>query len=135
MKHKIIYILAAFLTISLSIGGCSKEEKSPTLIVHVQEANGSSAVGATVRAWPGQSTAGGTINQEDVDQTGITNVSGDVTFKFGGSVVLDVDVLFYKTSATLTYAMDTLSGRKVVKLEAVRQVSDENIIFETVVVN
>jgi hypothetical protein len=134
MKQNIIYTLAALLTIALSMGGCSKEEKNPTLVVHVQETSGALVRGATVRAWPGQINTGGVVNEKDVDQTGTTDAAGDVTFEFGGSVVLDIDVLYYRTSTTLLLAMDTLEGHRVVKLEAVRQVSDENITYETVVV-
>lgn len=132
MKNNFIYTLAVLLTIAISIGACSKGEKNPTLIVHVQERDGTVAGGATVRVWPGQNNTGGALNEDDIDQTGTTNAAGDVTFKFGGSVVLDIDVIYYKTSDTLSTATDTLTGHRVVKLEAVRQVSDDNITNETV---
>jgi hypothetical protein len=135
MKNNFTYTLTALLTIAISIGACSKGEKKPTLIVHVQERDGSIGVGATVRAWPGQNNSGGILNEDDIDQTGTTNAAGDVTFKFSGSVVLDIDVIYYKQSDTLSTASDTLTGHRVVKLETVRQVSDDNITNETVQVH
>jgi hypothetical protein len=132
MKHNFIYTLTVLLTIAISIGACSKGEKHPTLVVHVQERDGTLAAGATVRAWPGQNNTGGVVNDQVVDQTGTTNAAGDVTFELEGSVVLDIDVIYYRTIITTIAVTDTLSGHRVVKLESNRQVSDENITYETV---
>tara|TARA_B100000809_G_scaffold34697_1_gene30352 strand:- start:1843 stop:2274 length:432 start_codon:yes stop_codon:yes gene_type:complete len=140
MKRKSIYTIAALLTIAFTIGACSKEERSPKLIVHVQEKDGTSASGASVRAWPGQNAGqpGSIINEARVDQSGNTDAAGDVTFEFDASVVLDLDVTFYKNILDTTSLgldstwVDTLTGHKVVKLEAIRQKSEENTTNEMV---
>jgi|TARA_B110001469_G_C9541127_1_gene268705 hypothetical protein len=140
MKRKSIYTIAALLTIAFTIGACSKEERSPTLVVHVQEKDGTASPAASVRAWPGQNAGqpGSIINEDRVDQLGITNAAGDVTFEFDASVVLDLDVTFYKDIidttmlGTDTTWVDTLTGHKVVKLEAIRQKSEENTTTEMV---
>jgi hypothetical protein len=140
MKHKSIYTIAALLTIAFTIGACSKEERSPKLIVHVQEKNGTAASAASVRAWPGKNAGqpGSIINEPVVDQTGTTDAAGDVTFEFESSVVLDLDVTYFKNISALTLNgtdttwTDTLVGHKVVKLEAIRQKSEENTTTEMV---
>lgn len=133
MKRKSIYTLTALLVLAFAFTACSKKERNPMLIVHVQEKDGVAAVGATVRAWPGKNAgqAGSIINETSVDQTGTTDASGDVVFEFDASVVLDIDVLFYKPLPDTTW-IDTLSGHKVVKLEVIRQKSSENTTTESV---
>ncbi|MDB4533562.1 hypothetical protein N9242_01730 [Vicingaceae bacterium] len=140
MKHKSIYTIAAFLTIILAFNACSKEEVSPTLIVHVQEKNGVASAGAIVRAWPGKNAGqpGSIIDEPNVDKKSTTDASGDVTFEFDASIVLDLDVTYYKDImdttilGTDTTWIDTLTGHKVVKLESIRQKSDENTTTEMV---
>lgn len=140
MKHKSIYTIAAFLIVALTFNACSKEEVSPTLVVHVQEKNGKASSGATVRAWPGRNAGqpGSIIDEASVDKSGTTDAAGDVTFEFDASVVLDLDVTYYKDMMDTTSLgadttwIDTLTGHKVVKLEAIRQKSDENTTTEIV---
>jgi hypothetical protein len=130
MKHTFIYTL---LTIAITIGACSKGDKSPTLKVHVQELDGTLAPGATVRVWAGLNNTSGILDEDVIDQSGVTDAVGDIIFEFENSVVLDIDVIYYKTD-TLN-GRDTLEGSKVVKIETVRQVSDDNMINETIEVN
>ncbi len=136
MKHKYIYSIAVLLVAAITIVACSKKERSPTLIVHVQELDGTPANGATVHVWPGSNagTPGSVIDDNVVDQTLKTDAAGDAIFEFEHSVVLDVDVIYYKNyfDTLLNPVTDTLSGRKVVKIEAIRQKSEENNFNETV---
>ncbi len=136
MKGKSIYTIGVLLIIAITIGACSKKERSPRLIVHVQEADGTPAAGATVRAWPGASAGqpGSVIDEAIVDQTLKTDAAGDAIFDFEFSVVLDLDVTYYKNylDPLLNPVTDTLSGHKVVKIESVRQKSEENNYNETV---
>ncbi len=133
MKRNFLYTLTALLTIAFTIGACSKEERNPTLIVKVKEKNGTAASGASVRAWPGKNAGqpGSIINETSVDQSGTTNSAGEVTFEFDASVVLDIDVVYYKDLPDTTW-VDTLTGHKVVKLESIRQKSEENVTTEEV---
>ena len=131
MKHNFIYTLAALLTIAISIGACSKGNKSPKLNVHVQELDGTLAPGATVRVLAGSNNTSGVLDEDVIDQTGLTDANGDISFQFENSVVLDIDVIYYKTLDSLN-TIDTLEGSRVVKIETVRQVSDYNIINETI---
>ncbi|PCI98248.1 MAG: hypothetical protein COB15_06275 [Flavobacteriales bacterium] len=136
MKHKYIYTIAVLLTVAITIGACSKKERSPRLIVHVQEADGTPADGATVHAWPGGNAGqpGSVIDDEMVDQTQKTDGAGDAYFEFEFSVVLDVDVVYYKNylDPLLAPVTDTLSGHRVVKIESVRQKSENNDHHEMV---
>jgi len=136
MKHKYIYTIAVLLIVAITIGACSKKERSPRLIVHVQEADGTPADGATVHAWPGSNAGqpGSVIDDDIVDQTLSTDAAGDAYFDFEFSVVLDLDVVYYKTylDTLLNPVTDTLSGHRVVKIESVRQKSESNDYFETV---
>ncbi len=114
-----------------------KKERTPTLIVHVQEKNGRPAsAGAIVHAWYGQNAGqpGSVLNEPEMDQTLPTDILGDVTFNFKYSAVLDVDVIYYKEylDSLLNPVTDTLYGHRVVKIESVRQKSTENIYRETV---
>ena len=102
--------------------------------------DGAAAPGAIVRAWPGQNAGqpGSIINEDVVDQTTNADAAGDATFEFESSVVLDIDVTYYKDVMDTTVLgadtirVDTLTGHKVVKLEALRQKSEENTTYETV---
>ncbi|MBL4670337.1 MAG: hypothetical protein HRT73_07300 [Flavobacteriales bacterium] len=139
MKRNYIYTLGILLVIAITIGACSKEDVSPRLIIHVQEANGTPAVGATVHAWYGNNAQqnGSVLDEDGYDQTGTTDGAGDVTFEFKASAVLDIDIVeFIKTTTDGggIVTSDTLSGHKVVKIEAVRQSSDDNDFNETVIV-
>ena len=100
------------------------------------ERDGTAADGAYVHVWPGQNVGqpGSTVNDELMDQNGYTDASGNKTFNFWQSAVLDVDVIYYKTylDTLLNPITDTLYGKRVVKIESVRQSSDENNFYETV---
>ncbi len=140
MKRKSIYTIAAFLTLVFVFTACSKEERSPTLIVHIQEKSGAASSGASVRAWPGKNAGqpGSIIDEVSFDQSGTTDGAGDVTFEFDASIVLDLDVTYYKDISDTTLLgmdttwVDTLTGHKVVKLESIRQKSEENVTNEIV---
>ena len=138
MTLKYFYTIATLLTVAFTIGACSKEDVPPTLTVHVQEKDGTPAPNAKVRVWPGKNTgeAGREINDPVVDLTGTTDAAGDVTFEFEASVVLDIDVEYYRngfdTATPPSPIIDTLLGHRVVKLEAIRQKSNENTTTEVV---
>ena len=125
MKRNYIYIVG-FIAI-LTTFSCAKE-RGPRLTVTVTEADGTPAVGASVHAWPGNGANGGIVNEAEMDQTTITDASGNAVFDFKFSAVLDLDVIYYKT----TPVADTLSGSKVTKIESKRQREKENNFNETV---
>jgi len=138
MKKKYSYIIG-FIAV-FAIISCAKE-RAPELRVHVLEAGGAPAAGATVHAWPGNDTLNGQTgsgikNDADMDQTKTTDAGGNVTFNFKYSVVLDVDVVHIKTSldTNSNTISDTLYGKKIVKIESVRQRSKENVYNETITV-
>src|SRR5690606_14280045 len=106
-----------------------KKDRGPRLIVHVQEQDGTAAIGATVHAWYSDDPPQG-VYSELYNQTTVTDGAGDAVFDFKNSAVLDVDVIYYKNNPII----DTLYGHKVVKIEMVRQKSKENNYNETVVV-
>lgn len=136
MKRNYLYSIGVLLVIAVFVGACSKKDRGPRLIIHVQEEDGTPAVGASVHAWPGPDAGqpGSTINDALMDQTSSTDGSGDATFDFKFSAVLDVDVVYYKESldALLNPVTDTLYGHRVVKIEQIRQRSHENNYDETV---
>jgi hypothetical protein len=133
MKHKHILIIG-FIAV-LGFISC-KKERGPRLIVHVQEKDGTPAIGASVRAWYGPNAGqnGSILNDVLMDQTTATDGSGDAVFDFKFSAVLDVDVTYYKTYVDTSFntVTDTLNGHRVVKIESVRQKSHENNYRETV---
>jgi hypothetical protein len=131
MKHNVIYIITTLLTVATSITACSKKDVNPTLNVQVQEQNGNPASGATVRVWPGANNIGGPVDPA-MDQTGTADAAGNVTFKFNASVVLNVDVVYYKNSNQIQSSIDTLTATKVVRLETVRQKDDDNTTTEVI---
>jgi len=136
MKRNYLYSIGILLVVALFIGACSKKERGPRLIIHVQEKDGTIAPGASVHAWPGPDAgqSGSVINDEMMDQTTTSDGAGNATFDFKFSAVLDVDVVYYKNylDTLLNPVTDTLYGHKVVKIESVRQRSEENDYNEIV---
>lgn len=138
MRHNFLYSIGALLVFAILITAC-KKERGPRLIIHVNEADGTAASGASVHAWHANAGQNGSVlNDAEMDQTLSTDAAGDATFDFKYSAVLDVDVIYYKngfdTAAIPNPIIDTLIGHKVVKIEAVRQKSHSNSYNETVVV-
>ncbi len=136
MKHKHLFSFGVLVVSLILLVACSKKDRGPRLIVHVQEVDGTPAAGASVHAWPGPDAGqpGSVINDELMDQTTSTDAAGEATFDFKFSAVLDVDVVYYKNylDSLLNPVVDTLYGHKVVKIEEVRQKSSENNYRETV---
>ena len=135
MKRKHIYIIG-FIAV-LTAFSCAKE-RGPHLTVFVHEANGTPAIGASVHVWPGNDpqsgTGSGIINEAGMDQTAVTDASGNANFDFEFSAVLDVDVVYYKdgVDSLLNPTIDTLTGSIVTKIESKRQREEENNYSETV---
>ncbi|MGE0560261.1 MAG: hypothetical protein AB7O47_00455 [Flavobacteriales bacterium] len=130
MIHKNNFRLVLLMLISVFAFSCAKE-RSPSLHITVYDEKGAPASGAVVHAWPGDNALGGTVNEAEMDKTGTTDAAGYVKFDFKFSAVLDVDVVYYRTSQvlindTLYNVTDSLSGHKVVKIESVRQRSEDN---------
>ncbi|PCJ27226.1 MAG: hypothetical protein COA97_04480 [Flavobacteriales bacterium] len=139
MKRNYLYTVGVLLTIIVTIGACSKKDRDPKLIIHVQETDGIAADGARVHVWPGPNagqsgTGSNIIDDELMDQVGITDAAGNVSFNFRYSAVLDVDVIYYKTylDTLLNPITDTLYGNRVVKIESLRQSDETNEYNETV---
>ena len=136
MKHKHLFFVGVLVVAATILVACSKKDRGPRLIVHVQEEDGTAAPGAIVHAWYGNDagTPGKILNDELMDQTTTADGAGDATFDFKFSAVLDVDVVYYKNylDTLLNPVTDTLIGHRVVKIEEVRQKSKENNYNETV---
>ncbi|MDT8413078.1 MAG: hypothetical protein RQ875_11480 [Vicingaceae bacterium] len=138
MKPTLNYIVLTLITV-LFFFSCAKD-RGPRLIINVIEEDGTPAVGATVHAWPtdGPFECGSCIvDEEKMDQTTITDGAGVAMFDFKFSVVLDVEVVYFKEgvdSLLQPVITDTLFGKKVVKIEEKRQRSKKNNFQETVVV-
>jgi hypothetical protein len=136
MSRNYTYIIGVLFVIGLTVGACSKKDRDPRLIINVIENDGTPANGAFVHVWPGPDAGqpGSTINDELMDQNGYTDPEGNLTFNFWQSAVLDVDVVYYKNyyDTLLNLVTDTMYGHRVVKIESVRQSSDENNFYETV---
>ncbi len=132
MKQTHLFVIGFILV--LGFFSCAKD-RGPRLIVHVQEADGTPAIGASVHAWYSNDPPQG-IQNELYNQTTVSDGAGDATFDFKNSAVLDVDVIYYKSylDALLNPVTDTLYGHRVVKIELVRQKSHENNYNETVIV-
>lgn len=137
MKHKNNFRLVLIALVSVIAFSCAKE-RSPSLHITVTDERGLPASGALVHAWPGDNALSGTINEAEMDKTGTTDASGYVRFDFKFSAVLDVDVVYYRSTQyadtlgnpyTVT---DSLSGHKVVKIESVRQRSTDNDYKENI---
>lgn len=150
MKQKNTFKIALLLLTVVAFA-CAKE-RSPKLHIAVFDERGFPVPNATVHAWPGDNALDNTVNEAEMDKTGVTDLSGNVTFDFKFSAVLDVDVVYYRTTeemvsdtllssaippadsiynhvVTLT---DSLSGHRVVKIESVRQKSVDNDFYETI---
>lgn len=134
-----------FFILATTFMAC-KKERSPKLTIHVQEKDGTPAIAATVHAFRGTDPPAG-IDNPIMDKTTTTDGSGDAVFNFKFSAVLDVDVKYFKTTTVVdsigvdsfgntifgtTTLLDTLSGHRVVKIEALRQRSKTNDYNETV---
>jgi len=133
MKHTQLFVLGFILV--LGFISCAKD-RGPRLIVHVQEADGTPAIGAIVHAWYGNDPKTGVVNDPLMNQTTSADGAGDALFDFKYSAVLDVDIIYYKDylDTLLNPVRDTLYGHRVVKIEEVRQKSHENNYNETVIV-
>lgn len=137
MIQKNYFRLILLMLISVFAFSCAKE-RSPSLHITVLDNQGIPASGAIVHAWPGGNALGGTVNEAEMDKTGTTDAAGYVKFDFKFSAVLDVDVVYFKTTqvvdtaGTLITLVDSLSGHKVVKIESLRQTSTNNDYKETI---
>ena len=131
MIHKNNFRLVLLMLIGVFAFSCAKE-RSPSLHITVIDEKGVPASGAIVHAWPGDNALGGTVNEAEMDKTGTTDAAGCVKFDCKFSAVLDVDVVYYRSTQQLDTAgniytvTDSLSGHKVVKIESVRQRSEDN---------
>ncbi|MCB0381306.1 MAG: hypothetical protein KDD24_08615 [Flavobacteriales bacterium] len=131
MIHKNNFRLVLLMLIGVFAFSCAKE-RSPSLHITVIDEKGVPASGAIVHAWPGDNALGGTVNEAEMDKTGTTDAAGYVKFDFKFSAVLDVDVVYYRSTqlvdslGALYTVTDSLSGHKVVKIESVRQRSEDN---------
>lgn len=136
MRLKHIYITSILLITILVFTACSKEARSPKLLVHVEDLNGSKIEGATVRAWPTDQnicdTTSSCIPNLGMDQTLLTDANGDVAFDFEFSAVLDIDVTYLK-AITLDSTQE-LTGHRVVKIEVIEQREEDNIFEETIII-
>ncbi|MDG1477111.1 MAG: hypothetical protein P8Q14_08195 [Vicingaceae bacterium] len=133
MKHTQSYILIILFASFLVFTACSKKDRDPILIVSVKDVSGTPLEGATVRAWPTDqleidSTSSGVVDSI-MDQKGITDALGEITFNFPASAVLDLDVAYSLATDTTPVLLE---GHKVVKIEVIRQKDEENVFNETV---
>lgn len=138
MKQKNNFKLVLLALVGVIAFSCAKE-RSPSLHITVIDEKGFPASGATVHAWPGDNlqSSGSTVNEAEMDKTGYTDLTGHLKLDFKFSAVLDVDVVYYRTTQvlindTLRDVTDSLSGHKVVKIESLRQKSSDNDYYETV---
>lgn len=138
MKSTLNFIVLTLVTV-IFFFSCAKD-RGPRLIVNVIEEDGTPAARATVHAWPtdGPFECGSCIvDEKKMDQTTSADDAGIATFDFKYSVVLDVEVVYYKEgldSLLQPIITDTLYGKKVVKIEEKRQRSKKNSYQETVIV-
>jgi len=154
MKQKNNFKLVLLMLVGIIAFSCAKE-RSPSLHITVLDEKGVPASGAIVHAWPGDNlqSCNCTVNEAEMDKTGTTDLVGNVNFDFKFSAVLDVDVVYYRTTQVVVSdtfwnsspppaydsivtrivdVTDSLSGHKVVKIESVRQRSSDNDYSETV---
>lgn len=152
MKQKNNFKLVLLALVGVIAFSCAKE-RSPSLHITVLDEKGFPASGAKVHAWPGDKLTGDgvTVNEAEMDKTGYTDLTGHLKLDFKFSAVLDVDVVYYRTSQVVRYdtvyntppqpndvtqtivdVTDSLSGHKVVKIESLRQKSSDNDYYETV---
>lgn len=138
MTRKIIYTASILLVSTLVFTACSNKDRSPRLVVHVQDINKTALANAIVRVWPTNASDSNASNvpNPEVDKTHSTDANGDATFEYEFSAVLDVDVEFLKSSLDTgsNLIIDTLEGHKVVKIEVIRQKGEENVFNETITV-
>lgn len=138
MRSTLNFIALTLVTV-IFFFSCAKD-RGPRLIVNVIEEDGTPAARATVHAWPtdGPFECGSCIvDEKKMDQTTSADDAGIATFDFKYSVVLDVEVVYYKEgldSLLQPIITDTLYGKKVVKIEEKRQRSKKNSYQETVIV-
>ena len=135
MKIKNVFYLTSVLVFGLGIVAC-KKDIPPTLIVQVVDSEGKALKNATVHAHPGDADQS-VVNVDEMDQTETTGASGEATFEFKYSAVLDIDVWYLHsyTDSLLNPVTDTLTGKKVVKVEVKRQRGKTNETTEVVEVN
>jgi len=139
MKRESNFKIVLMLMLIIVAFSCAKE-RSPSLHITVIDEQGIPAPGATVHAWPSDDAdaMGVTVNEDQMDKTGTTDAGGKVSFDFKYSAVLDVDVKYIKTTQVvdsnnnIVTTTDSLSGHKVVKIESVRQRSEDNDYYEFV---
>ena len=136
MRLKHIYITSILLTAIVVFTACSKKERSPKLLVHVIDVNKTKIEGATVHVWPTDklhvdSLSSGVPNPS-VDQTRLTDANGDAAFEYEFSAVLDIDVTYLKITSDTS--SEELVGHRVVKIETVKQKSEENLFEETIII-
>lgn len=139
MKNLTTFRLVLLMFVGVIAFSCAKE-RSPSLHITVIDENGIPASGAIVHAWPGNDATqmGSTVNEAEMDKTGTTDAAGYVKFDFKFSAVLDVDVVYFRENQSLdslgnlVITTDSLSAHKVVKIESVRQRSEENDYRETI---
>lgn len=135
MKIKNRNTLILLLLTAFVFTACSKENRNPRLIVHVQNVNKTALEGAAVHVWPTDRGVGYTPNSNS-DKRHVTNASGDATFDYDLSYVLDVDVEYYvshlDTSANLI--IDTLRGSESVKIDVIKQKEEENLYNQIITV-
>jgi len=140
MKTKLTTI---FVLLSILIFSSRAKDRNPTLVIKVVEANGMPAPNATVHAWPTDGPFAPSTNppcivdEERMDQTTFANEVGEAKLTFEFSAVVDVEVVYYKMgldSLLQPIVTDTLSGKKVVKIEEKRQRSKNNNFNETIIV-
>jgi hypothetical protein len=139
MKNLTTFRLVLLMFVGVIAFSCAKE-RSPSLHITVIDENGIPASGAIVHAWPSNDATqmGSTVNEAEMDKTGTTDAAGYVKFDFKFSAVLDVDVVYFRENQSLdslgnlVITTDSLSAHKVVKIESVRQRSEENDYRETI---
>ncbi len=131
----ILSVVAVFTGVILLSTSC-KKEVPPTLRIHVVDTNGVALPNAHVYCSYGPDANQGTHNEVAYNVEGKSGSSNIVEFNFPNSAILDVEVVVPKESfiPPNTYVMDTLRGKKVVKIELKFQRSSENVFDETVTV-
>lgn len=131
----ILSVVAVFTGVMLLSNSC-KKEIPPTLRIHVVDTNGVALPNAHVFCSYGPDANQGTHNEVAYNVEGKSGSSNIVEFNFPNSAILDVEVVVPKESfiPPNTYVIDTLRGKKVVKIELKFQRSKENVFDETVTV-
>ena len=122
----ILSVVGVFTIVMLFSTSC-KKEVPPTLRVHVVDTNGVALPNAHVYCSYGPDSTSVITNEVAYNFEGNTGSSNIVEFNFPNSAILDVEVVVPKESfiPPNTYVMDTLRGKKVVKIELKFQRSGE----------